>query len=417
VVETGEQCDDANPSNTDGCLTTCQRPAAWASGDVHLHSSGCDRYVDPAALVDRLRTMGLQVGSGLVWGNGFANDEAFFTGRDHPLSTPEVILHYDMEVSRFAAAKTGHLVLLGLDSLHYSEDMFGTPQSGVPIVDWARRQPRAVVGMAHAGLWPADGSFLVPPGGCCSPWETVVHAARGRLDFLSFERVPSGQGAIDAGSFRLWKAILDSGFRVAIAGGSDWLCTHQLDANTPRTDVILDGPLTYDNWLAGIKAGRTAVVNASGPGDRLNLRVDGHRLGEEAHLAAAGEVTVTLETAGPAPADVDVIVNGATVTRMSLAAGVQVAQVRVPVTRSAWVAARSQHVMTSPVYVLVGGQAIRASAEDTCYLKRSVQDLRAVITGGDIRLGESEAEALRAYDEAIAELQKRFTESGGTVCS
>jgi hypothetical protein len=271
--------------------------------------------------------------------------------------------------------------------------------------------------MGHAGLWPADGSFPVAPGGCCTPWEAVVHAVRGRLDFLSFERVPSGQGAIDAGSFRLWTAMLNSGFRMAIAGASDWLCTHQLDENTPRTDVTLDGTLTYEAFISAIKAGRSAVANASRPGDRLHLRVNGRRMGEEVALASAQEVTVTLETAGGSAADVEVIVNGTTVVRVPVAAGVQVVPVRVPVSRSSWIAARSQRVLTSPVYVIVSGQPIRASAPDACYLKRSVEDLRSVVVNGDIRLVESEAEALRAYDEAIAELQKRFTESGGTVCS
>ena len=60
--------------------------------------------------------------------------------------------------------------------------------------------------------------------------------------------------------------------------------------------MIVDGPLTYENWLAAIKAGRTAA--ASGAGNRLNLRVEGRRLGDEVLLAAPQDVTVTLETAG-----------------------------------------------------------------------------------------------------------------------
>ena len=54
------------------------------------------------------------------------------------MSGPGFILHYDMEVSHFAAATTGHLVLLGLDSLRFSDDVFNTPSSGVPVIEWAR---------------------------------------------------------------------------------------------------------------------------------------------------------------------------------------------------------------------------------------------------------------------------------------
>jgi cysteine-rich repeat protein len=415
VVEPSEECDDGNAQNADGCLTTCRQPVNWVPSDVHVHSTGCGRYTSPEDLAQRLKAQGLQVGAALVWGEGYDDDALLFTGRDHPASGPGLILHYDMEVSHFAAARTGHLVLLGLDSLQFSDDVINTPSSGVPVIEWARRQPRAVVGMAHGHYWPDDGSFPVPPGGCCVPWEVVVNAVRGRLDFLSMERVPAGQGPVDAGTFRLWKALQNAGFRVAIAGGSDWGClTLVFGDDTPRTDVIVDGPLTYESWLRAIKAGRTAAAN--GAGNRLNLRVEGRRLGDEVPLSASQDVTVTLETAGFSPADIEVLVNGEVVRRVPVAAGFQVAQVRVPVLKSSWIAARSPSVLTSPVYVPVGGQPIRASANDVCYLWRSIEDLEDLVTSGRLRLTDSRDEALRAYGEAVTELQRRFAESGGQSC-
>lgn len=415
MVEAGEECDDANAGNADGCLTTCQRPVTWIPSDIHVHSTGCGRYTSPSDLAERVKGQGIQVAAALVWGVGYDDDGALFTGQDHPLSTPGFILHYDLEVSHFAAAKAGHLVLLGLDSLRFSEDVDNTPGSGVPVTEWARRQPRAVVGMAHGHYWPGDGSFPVPPGGCCVPWEAVVHVARGRLDFLSMEMVPPGQGAVDAGTFRLWKAAQNAGFRLAIAGGSDWSClTHVFGDDTPRTDVIVDGPLTYEKWLAAIKAGRTAAAN--GAANRLNLRVEGRRLGEELLLLAPQDVTLQLETQGAAATDIEVLVNGELARRVPVAAGSQVAQVRVPVSRSSWIAARSPHVLTSPVYVLVGGQPIRASADDACYLWRSVEDLEGLVTSGRLRLTDTREEALRAYGEAVTELRRRFVESGGQAC-
>ena len=147
----------------------------------------------------------------------------------------------------------------------------------------------------------------------------------------------------------------------------------------------------------------------------MNLRVEGRRLGDEVALPAPRDVTVTLETAGAAT-DVEVLVNGEPVRRVPVAAGPQLAQVRVPIAGSSWIAARSPHVLTSPVYVLVGGQPIRASAADACYLWRSVEDLERLVTSGWLRLGDSRDEALRAYGEARAQLQRRFTESGGQSC-
>jgi cysteine-rich repeat protein len=408
VPEGAEECDDANASNADGCLVTCQRPVTWVTSDVHVHSTGCSQYASPERLAQQLRAQQIQVGAALVWGEGYGNDAAFFTGRDHPLSTPDFILHYDLEVSHFEAARGGHLLLLGLDSLAYSSDVFHTPNSGFPVVEWAHRQPRALVGMAHAQFWPEP--ILDRPGGCCTPWDLVVHAVRGRLDFLSMEKMPEEEEV----SFRLWKALENAGFRVPITGGSDWACvSDRFNERTPRTDVIVEGPLSYESWLAGIKAGRT--VASTRVGTRLNLRVDGHGLGEEVALPGPGNVTATLETAGVA-ADVEVLVNGEPRARVSVPEGVQLAQVEVPVAQSAWIAARSHNSLTSPVYVIVGGKPIRASADDTCFLWRAVDKIEELIQVRILNLYESEPVALGAYHEAAVELQKRFVESGGSVC-
>jgi hypothetical protein len=248
------------------------------------------------------------------------------------------------------------------------------------------------------------------------PWEVIVQASRGQLDFLAMELMPVGfGGGGGAGAFRLWKALQNAGYRVAVAGGSDWGClTHVLGPDTPRTDVIVDGAFSYDNWLAGIKAGRTTV--ASGGGNRLNVRVDGRRLGEEVALLAPQEVTVTLETASPTAIEVDVLVNGEVAQRVQLAAGPQLAQVKLPISRSSWVAARSADALTSAVYVVVAGQPIRASAADACYLWRGVEDLAELVRTGRLRLQGGREATLQAYAQAAADLQRRFVESGGETC-
>jgi cysteine-rich repeat protein len=416
-VETGEECDDGNMDNADACLTTCRRPVTWAPGDPHFHSTGCGVYGTPEDLAGLMRNQGLQVGAALVWRDGFDDDAPYFTGRDHPLSAPGFILHYDMEVSGFPADQTGHLLLLGLDGLDFSSDIRSRPLTGVPVVEWARRQPRAVVGMAHGQFWRSDGRFPRLPVVCCMPWEFAVHAARGKLDFIGFERLPADGGPVDEATFLIWKALQNSGLRVALTGASDYPCiTHvgNVGSRTPRTDVIVDGALTYERWLEGIKAGRTAA--AIGVGNRLNLRVNGTRLGGEVRLAEAGEVALEIETAAAVSIPVEVLINGAVAATIPVEPGVQVTKARVPVSRSSWISARSPYVLTSPVFVLVGGQPIRASADDTCYLLRYIDYLTDLVTSRRLDLGANQAEALTAYDEARAELQKRFTEAGGTTC-
>src|SRR5207253_6925903 len=43
----------------------------------------------------------------------------FFSGKDHPLSKPGELMHYDLEVSGFPSSHAGHLVLLGLTDQDY----------------------------------------------------------------------------------------------------------------------------------------------------------------------------------------------------------------------------------------------------------------------------------------------------------
>jgi cysteine-rich repeat protein len=415
VVDAGEECDDANASNTDSCFTTCLKPVTWVPSDPHLHSHGCGANEAPESLAARLRAQGLRVGAVLVYGGGHAASAPYFTGRDHPLPGSDVLLHYDLEVSEFPAQRTGHLVLLGLDSLEFSNSVFLTPKSGVPIVEWARRQSRAIVGLAHGQVWPADGTFPWPEDQCCVPWDFGVHVGRGRLDFLLMEEPLSQGHPTEQGWFLLWKSALNAGFRLPIVGGSDWPCiARSFSETTPRTDVIVDGTLTYDAWLQAIKAGRTAA--AIGAGNRLNLRVDGRRLGDELKLAAPQEVTITLEVVEPRATRIELLVNGVSVKQLDVGNGAQVVQTKLSVERSSWIAALSPHVLTSPVYVVVGERPIRASAADACYLLRSVEHVRSVVAEDVLQLHENKGEALAAYDEAIVELRHRLAEAGGSTC-
>ncbi len=43
----------------------------------------------------------------------------FFSGADHPLSTPDRLMRYDLEISGFPSSHAGHLVLLGLKDQDY----------------------------------------------------------------------------------------------------------------------------------------------------------------------------------------------------------------------------------------------------------------------------------------------------------
>jgi len=418
VVQLGEECDDGNQDDADGCLRTCFRPVRFVASDPHIHGFGCGSGLSPDSLLALSSARGTEVTAALVWGDGYEEDRRHFTGRDDPASSPGKLIHYDLEVSHFPAAKTGgHLLLLGLDSIEFSRDPFHSPRSGTLVLDWALAQgPRVVAGMAHGGFWPSDGSFPIPPAGCCTPWGFAVEAVRGRLHFLETELRGSGL-PLDEGMLRLWKSVQNAGARVALAGASDYPCLHHsLVSNTPRTDVIMDGEITYDRWLDALRQGRTTV--AVGNDNQLNLRANGVGLGGEVAIARGDVVRLSVEGRAAIPYSVQILANGVPVGSVNLGAGIEATAVDLRLEKSAWIAVASPWAMTSPVYVMVDAQPIRGAPEDICYLIRYVGHVSGLLRSQRLNVGSGEelAYTLAAHAEAGTELVKRFGEAGGTTC-
>lgn len=413
VVETGEECDDGNASNADACLVSCYAPARFVASDPHLHGRGCDLpSTSSAGLAQRMADEGIEVGAALVWGDGFEAERGLFTGADSPVSTGARILHYDLEVSAFAAGESGHLVMLGLRDIDYSGNPFRSPRSGLDLPAWARAQgERVAVGMAHGQFWSENG--FPTPRECCMPWDFPVQAVRGGVTFIVTERRGDGP-PIDPGTFQLWRTLLNAGYRIAVMGGSDYPCIHHEYSGFPRTDVIVSGALTYDAWLEGVRRGRTVVTLDSA--HRLNLRVNGAPLGSEV-AARAGEVLlVSVESESPEPAGVELLVNGGTAATIVLPAGRQVATLRLGLPQSAWIAARTPRAATSAIYVVVEGRPIRGAPADICYLKQYTDYLSDLVRSRRVDLGEDAPSALAAYASAGAEFARRFGEAGGGVC-
>ncbi len=161
----------------------------WYSGDTHLHGHGCGGDRGPQQLFDLMTGADLTVGSALVWGAGYRQDIGYFTGRDSPVSTPQRILHYDLEVSAFVSDAMGHLVALGLKNIQFPQRLYS-----LPITEWAIAQG-AIVGMAHGMNWSANYQFPDPRGRCCIPFEFPIDLALGKMHFLETEVLDNQHGA------------------------------------------------------------------------------------------------------------------------------------------------------------------------------------------------------------------------------
>jgi hypothetical protein len=401
------------------------RVFSWVTVDPHLHLV-CENEDTPDRLVSYMQSAEVQIGISLVSNPSFDDALGVFAGTDDAASLPDRIFHQDFEFAEMAggddgvsAGDAGHILFYGLDSLDFS-DTPRAPRSGTSVLDWGLGQnDRVVAGYAHAWTWPETGYPTLPTShyGCCIPYELPVQVARGKISFLGEEahrENPLGArfsgGPLSDGGFRVWRSLLNMGYRLAITGGSDFGCLNEM-VGLPRTLALLEGEPSYEGFLDAVREGRTTLV--SGANDRVDLVVEGVRLGGEVRLERAAEVSLEI-TSDLVAADVgEILVNGESIGVIDLPAGNHTVAAAWPITESSWIAIRSANVQTSPVYVLVGGAPIRASASDACEMVHYIDHLKGLVAGGEVNLGADRESGLALYDDTRAQFYARYLEAGG----
>jgi hypothetical protein len=390
-------------------ITRVSALRSWITADSHIHSAGCGApFRSASEIFDLMLGAGINVGDILVWGPSWNLDHDRFSGADDPVSTPSNILRYDLEISGFPASQLGHLVALGLSSIDFVDELSYTPRSGVPIVDWALAQdPPALVGADHGQTWGSPDEYPRPEG-CCIPYEFPVHVARDHATFLSTQK-------FDSRAWALWSKLQNSGFRVPIMAGSDYPCIANNELGLVRTHVEIDEPLTFDNYLDAIRAGRTVAAHSLH--GWMTLIANGVGLGEEVQLVSGESLFVTLETDFPVQANVQILYNGELVAPVVGGAGVGSANIDFIPTESGWLVAKGSKIWTSPIYVLVDALPIRPSADDACYMARYVEYLETLVDDELFDdLGDDYDDVMAAYEEARGVFLLRFLEAGGTSC-
>ena len=403
----------------------------WYSGDHHVHAAGCSHYqnptegVQPDDMVRQIQGEKLNVGAVLTWGPCYYYQKQFFSGKDHPLSKPNGLMHYDLEVSGFPSSHAGHLVLLGLTNQDYPHcvRIEQWPTWDLPILRWAKSQG-ALAGFAHSGFGLAVKSQEIPnyeiPGfDSIGANEYIVDVTYpGTVDFISTMDTPYPW------ELNIWYHTLNVGFRTRISGETDFPCITDARVGQGRVYAKVDGPLSYSAWLEALGSGRSYV--SDGRSHLMEFSVNNVEVGtgaSELKLAAKGTVRVTVKAAAylnqtplsteSIPSDrgsefwraslgntdasnamasihdrpidrtpywhierarigtsrevpVEVVMNGKPVASKNIAAdgGIREVAFDVPVERSSWLAVRilgSSH--TNPFFVLVDSKPIRASRE------------------------------------------------------
>jgi hypothetical protein len=412
----------------------------WYSGDHHIHAAGCSHYmnptegVEPKDMIRQILGEHLNLASVLTWGPDYYYQKQFFSGKDHPLSKPGQLMHYDLEVSGFPSSHAGHIVLLNLKDQNYpgTKRIEDWPTWDLPIFKWAKSQG-AIVGFAHSG-WGLQisskelPSYEIPSFDGIGANEFIVDVTHpDAMDFIS---------AVDTPYFwemNIWYHTLNVGFRTRIAGETDFPCIYDGAVGLGRTYAKLDGSLSYQGWLKSLQSGYSYV--SEGKTHLMDFRVNGTGAGAgpngEIRLNAPANATVTLTAAAylpPKPNEkirslaydqkpywdlervrigdtreipVEIVVNGKRVAHQNIAADGKLHELKfeVAVKESSWIAARVPAAAhTNPVFALVGGKPIRASRQSAEWCLNAVNQCW---TQKSPRIKPDElAEARKAYDHA-----------------
>jgi hypothetical protein len=438
----------------------------WYSGDHHVHAAGCSHYqnptegVQPEDMVRQIQGEKLNVGAVLTWGPCYYYQKKFFSGKDHPLSKPNELMHYDLEVSGFPSSHAGHLVLLGLTDQDYPHcvriDQW--PTWDLPILRWAKSQG-ALAGFAHSG-WGLEvkskeiPNYEVPGFDSIGANEYIVDVTYpGAVDFISTMDTPYPS------ELNIWYHTLNVGFRTRISGETDFPCITDARVGQGRVYAKVDAELSYGAWLEALRAGRSYV--SDGRSHLIDFSVNGVEVGtaaSEVKLKEKGTVHASVKVAAyldPSPLNADTIpsdrgqqfwmsslnkgnasnsagsihdraidqtpywhierarientrevpvelvVNGKPVARKNVVAdgAVQLVDFDVTIDRSSWLAVRilgSSH--TNPAFVLVNGKPIRASRQSAQWCLAGVDQCW---TQKAPKISKAElSEAKAAYDHA-----------------
>jgi hypothetical protein len=446
----------------------------WYAGDPHIHAAGCAHYdvptqgVSPETMIRHVRGEGLSVAGVLTWGPGYEYQKQFFSGRaisphasmEHPelqaannaslvphdtQKDQESQIRYDMEISRFPSSHAGHLTLLRLSDQDYpgAKKIEDWPSWNLPILKWARAQG-AVGGYSHCGAGldvdsNALPNFLIPEFDATGCAEAIIDVTHDAVDFVA------GCDLSPLSELNVWYHMLNCGYRLALAGETDFPCITDERPGMGRSYVQLDKrPMNnddYEAWIAAFKKGK--LYAGDGRSHLLRFEVNGKAGGgDDVALDAPGTVQVTGLVAGwlePVPTAatrairanhqswhleharigdtrtvaVELVVNGIAVDRRTITAdgAPHPVEFRVPIPASAWVALRIMpSVHSHPVFVRIAGKPVRASRRSAQWCRACVDkvwEVKAPFMRDSDRPAAKEAfdHARAAYDRIIRECE------------
>lgn len=337
----------------------------WYAGNTHVHYDEKEsRPLDRLRLDPRVEDLPVLVVSVLKRRDIPYASNAFPIGR-HPVSTPDHVVDVGEE-SRHNDEPwrigLGHIMLINIPSVvePISRGVLVDDSSPdyPPLVD-ACSEARAKGGLV---LWCHNANGMEAP----------IAAALGRLDGLNLFDPYWMDPEYD-----LWYRLLNCGIRLPASTGSDWYV-----CSSNRVYVDVGNSFTYENWLGGLRAGRTFVTD----GPVLKLSVEGHQPNNDlldlGRTVSSVRASVDWESCVPIDR-VEIVRDGEVVARSENTEGASTGRFTLDLdaTDASWIAARCWggrrnsygHALwahTSPVYLRATPNTARARASAEFFVER-----------------------------------------------
>lgn len=370
-------------------------PAGWYAGDMHVHRDcgGPDENILKEE--DFVKMMGVNdlavisvladMGDGEVKPSSI--DLSKVNGKDYKLSIPGRTIHYDAEwhwdpfgTTFEHKALGGHIVLLGLSEAHQIWE-----ESPYKILEYGREQ-NGIVGFCHTEYL---NDTIQNELNCCIPIDYPVEAVLGTADFFSEDVYGSssanwGNYNADATIHAYYK-LLNCGIRLGLCAGTDYPCNAGEPLGTLLTYVKVEGPFSYRKWVEGIRDGKT-VVARNGHREFIDFKINGkYQAGDEIKFHKKGKIHTEIKwkSVEPLTGSLQLIHNGKVIAVKNGSSSYEeslVLETSVKCTTSGWLCARrmdenGHQTHTSPIYITIDDQEVRASAQDAMYFVYWIDNL------------------------------------------
>ena len=385
------------------------------SGNTHLHlmklsREDCDRYLREIPRSDDLDVLFLSYLERVTADLEYTSNN-YNAGDLAELTHQSGVLFGNGEEHRHNFAGFGqgygHVMLLNIEQLvqpvSIGPGIMKTGTDGIPLtrgIQQARDHGATAIWCHNVFGLEAESNWIL-----------------GRLDAMNIY-----DGGRRAGFKERFYPLLNIGLKVPFSTGTDWFMY-----DFSRVYVELEKPLTVDNWLDGLSAGRSYITN----GPLFRFKVNEAAIGDALDLAGTDAVSVSGQVEGRIDFEqAEIVLNGRVVaTAATRKVGEHFRaefQQTITVDEPGWIAlripppnlrdagpktptnefGRSLYGHTSPVYLTVDGESAFNFRSARAMLEQMRQAQVAISEQGKFESSQTKARVLDVYADAAAKLIK-----------